>query len=290
MARRLAVRLTVAAAVGVAAAVWLPTRAIAAIPQQRIISLIPAATEMLFAIGAGADVVGVSAFDRYPAEAATRPKVGGLLDPNTERILSLQPTLVVLYDTQVELRQRLDRAGIATFPYRHGSIADIYDTILGLGGATHHVPQADAVARRMRAEMSAIAANVEALPRVPTLFVVGRDPGELRHVYVAGGQGFLNDLVELAGGRNVFADIARVAAEVSTEQILSRHPDVVVELWSNRSLDRKALGSEAALWNRLAALPAVRAHRVVEIADDRLAIPGPRLPDGVRLLSSALHP
>jgi iron complex transport system substrate-binding protein len=89
----------------------------------------PATTEMLFAIGAGPNVVGVSSFDRFPVEAITRLRVGALLDPDTERILSLQPTLVVVYETQTELRTHLDRAAILAFPYRHGSVADIYDTI-----------------------------------------------------------------------------------------------------------------------------------------------------------------
>src|SRR5712691_1930668 len=94
----------------------------AAPPSPRVISLIPAVTEMLFAIGAGSDVSGVSRFDRFPAEVSSRPTVGGLLDPDTERILALRPTLVVIYDTQVDLSNRLDAAGIRTWPYRHGSV------------------------------------------------------------------------------------------------------------------------------------------------------------------------
>src|SRR5713101_8993934 len=104
-------------------------------PRPRVISLIPAVTEMLFAMGAGADVIGVSSFDRFPPEVSSRQKVGGLLDPDTERILTLRPTLVVIYDTQVELRDRLAAAGIRTWPYRHGSVASIYDTIRDLGNA-----------------------------------------------------------------------------------------------------------------------------------------------------------
>ncbi len=145
----------------------------------RVVSLIPAVTEMLFAMGAGSDVIGVSSFDRFPGEVSSRQKVGGLLDPDTERILRLRPTLVVIYETQVELRDRLAAAGIPTWPYRHGSIASIYDTILGLGHA---------------------------------------------------------------------------------------------------------------LWNALPAVPAVRNHRIFEINDERLAVPGPRLPDGIRLFASLLHP
>jgi len=283
MRRRLAVLV-----IAVAAALSPSVRGQAHRPQ-RIVSLIPAATEMLFAIGAGADVVGVSSFDRFPVEATTRPRVGALLDPDTERILSLRPTLVVVYDTQTELRTQLDRAAIPTFRYRHGSVADIYDTIRSLGAAVDRAQNAEAVVVRMRADIAAVTASVQGR-RVPTLFVVGRDPGTLQHVYVAGGAGFLNELVELAGGSNVFGDIARQALEVSTEQLLARRPDVIVELWPDGSLDQRMRESERAAWNALSALPAVKAHRIIEITDDRLAIPGPRLPAGIRLLAAALHP
>lgn len=259
-------------------------------PPQRIVSLVPAVTEMLFAMDAGPNVVGVSQFDRYPPEATTRPNVGGLLDPDIERILSLHPTLVVFYDTQVDLRNELARAGISAFAYRHGSIADVFDTIERLGASVNRVQQSHALTRRMQTEIADVRAHVRGFPRVPTLFVIGRDPGELRHVYVAGGEAFLNELIDLAGGINVCRDIARPAAEVSTEQILVRQPEVIVESWANRPMDRQSREAEIAVWNRLASLPAVRRHRVVEITDNRLAVPGPRLPQGIRILAETLHP
>src|SRR5713226_3084737 len=112
---------------------------LSAAPQPaRVVSLIPAVTETLFAIGAGPDVIGVSSFDRFPPEVSSRQTVGGLLDPDTERILTLRPTLVVIYETQFELRDRLARAGVRTRPYRHGSIASIYETIRGLGDVLGH--------------------------------------------------------------------------------------------------------------------------------------------------------
>src|SRR5260370_14294271 len=99
----------------------------------RVVSLIPAVTEMIFAMGAGSDVIGVSSFDRFPAEVSSRQKVGGLLDPNTERILTLRPTLVVIYETQIDLRDRLAAAGVRTGPDRHRYGAAAYHPIRGLG-------------------------------------------------------------------------------------------------------------------------------------------------------------
>ena len=103
---------------------------------RRIISLVPALTEMLFAIGAGPQVVAVSSYDEFPPQVKSLPRVGALLDPDTERILSLKPDLVVTYGSQVDLQTQLKRASIATFDYRHGGLDHIFTTIRELGQRT----------------------------------------------------------------------------------------------------------------------------------------------------------
>ena len=95
----------------------------------RIVSLVPAVTEMLFAIGAGPGVVAVSSYDTYPPEVTKLPNVGALLDPNVERILSLQPALVIVYGSQTDLKAQLARAGIGVFEYRHGGLAQVTATL-----------------------------------------------------------------------------------------------------------------------------------------------------------------
>jgi len=119
----------VAAAVLVVACV----AASAAAQQRRIVSLVPALTEMLFAIGAGPQVVGVGSFDKFPPEVETLPKVGALLDPDTERILSLRPTLVLTYGSQTDLHKQFERAGIKAYIYRHGGLDTIFQTLRDLG-------------------------------------------------------------------------------------------------------------------------------------------------------------
>ena len=104
----------------------------------RIVSLVPAVTEMLFAIGAGPQVIAISSYDQDPPEVQRLPRVGALLDPDVERILSLRPDLVVTYGSQTDLKQQLDRASIPIFDYRHAGLADITATIRRLGAATGH--------------------------------------------------------------------------------------------------------------------------------------------------------
>src|SRR3954454_20884870 len=105
---------------------------------QRIISLIPPVTETLFAVGAGPQVVAVSSFDNYPPEATRLQRVGALLDPDVERILSLRPDLVVVYASQVDLCAQLERAHIPTYVYSHAGLADVTSTIREVGARVGH--------------------------------------------------------------------------------------------------------------------------------------------------------
>ena len=111
-------------------------------PARRIVSLVPAVTEMLFAIGAGPQVVAVSSFDDFPPEVKSLPRVGALLDPDVERILTLRPDLVITYGSQGSVEAQLARAGIRTFSYRHGGVGAIVQTVRDLGSVTGRASQA----------------------------------------------------------------------------------------------------------------------------------------------------
>jgi ABC-type Fe3+-hydroxamate transport system substrate-binding protein len=260
-------------------------------PVHRIISLVPAATEMLYAIGAGPRVAAVSSYDRYPPEVTKLPNVGALLDPDIERILSLKPDLVVVYGTQTDLKRQLARARIAVFDYRHAGLADVTQTIRALGARTGDGPAADVLAARIDRDLDGIRARVRPLPKPRTLLVFGRERLALRGIYASGGVGFLHDMLETAGGVNVFADVKLQSVQVSTEQVLAKRPDVILETRASNSAfpigDREA---ELNAWNALPAVPAVRNHRVLFLFDDRIVVPGPRVVEGTLAIARALHP
>lgn len=268
----------------------LPQPRNAAIPS-RIISLVPAATEMLFAVGAGPRVVGVSSYDSYPPEVKTRPSVGALIDPNVERILSLRPDLVVIYASQTDLEQQLSRAGIAVFEYRHAGLADVTETIRAIGTRTGQRTQGDVLAARIERDLGAIRAKVGALPKPKTLLVFGHEPRSLRGLYASGGVGFLNDMLETAGGTNVFADVKLQAVQASTEQVLAARPDVILETRSSsEAVAADDIAADLDAWKTLASVPAVRNRRIVFLVDDRIVVPGPRVAEGTMLIARALHP
>jgi iron complex transport system substrate-binding protein len=255
----------------------------------RIVSLVPALTEMLFAIGAGPHVVGVSNFDTFPPEVRALPRVGALLDPDTERILALRPTLVIVYGSQKDAAARFERAGIRTFSYRHGGISTILATIRELGTVTGNAAEAARVATDLRGRIDAIHERVRGRPQPRTLLVIDREKGTLRSLYAAGGNTFLNEMLEAAGGRNVFADVKSESVQPSHETLLARAPDVILEVRAAGMGAKEGPDAQKA-WASLASIPAVRNGRITVLLGEHLVVPGPRLAQGVEALARALHP
>jgi iron complex transport system substrate-binding protein len=252
--------------------------------------MIPATTEMLFAMGAGDRLVAVSNYDRYPPDVEKLPRVGGLLDPHIERLLALKPDLVVMYETQTDLRRELDRAQIPVFSYKHQGLADITVTLRALGEAVGARDGAEAAAKHIENQLAAIRSRVEGRPTRRTLLVFGREPGVLRNVQASGGYGFLHDLLEIAGGTNVLADIGRQSVQMSTEMLLSRAPDVIIELHYGASVAPERLEDERRVWNALPALPAVRSNQVHLLVGDEFVVPGPRIVVAAQRFLETLHP
>jgi iron complex transport system substrate-binding protein len=251
---------------------------------QRIISLVPAATEILFAVGAGPRVVAVSSYDREPAAVNDLPRVGALIDPNVERILSLKPDLVVVYGTQHDLKTQLDRAGIPHTAFTHGGLSDVTAAIRAIGARTGDGAQAETVAKEIEQSLAAVARRVAGRPRPRTLLVFGREPGTLRNMYASGGKGFLHDMLHTAGAENVFADQLRESVQVTTEVLLTLRPDVVLELHSAEGQD------DVSAWQSLPSLPAVRDQRVIVLSGSELMVPGPRVGRAAERFARALHP
>jgi iron complex transport system substrate-binding protein len=256
----------------------------------RIVSLVPALTEILFAIGAGPQVIAVSSFDDDPPEVERLPRVGALLDPDTERILALRPDLVLIYGSQVELSGQLTAAGIRTFSYRHGGLDDLRPSFIALGELTGREEAARRAIDAIDARFEAVRSRVAGRRRPSVLLVIGHEPKSLRHLDASGGAGFLHDLVELAGGRNVLEDIDRQAVRVSTEMLIARAPDVVVDLHYTREMTEADRRAEQETWKGLSSVPAVRNGRIHVLHGDRLVVPGPRIADAAEEYARAIHP
>jgi iron complex transport system substrate-binding protein len=256
----------------------------------RVISLIPATTEMIFAMGAGSRLVAVGSFDKFPAEAARLPKVGALLDPDTERILAMHPDLVIVYNTQTELKRSLERASIAYFSYEHRAMPDIMTTIRALGLRIGFAGQADTLASTMERGLARVRTTVAGKGRPRAMLVFERDTSSLQNIYASGGYGFIADLLDIAGGDNVFGDVKQQAVQASTEMILARRPEVIIEFRYGDSAKNLDPVRDVQAWSTLGSVPAVKAKRIHVLVGDQFVVPGPRIVDAARELGRALHP
>jgi len=256
----------------------------------RIVSLVPALTEMLFAVGAGSQVVGVSSYDDFPPEVQSRPRVGALLDPDVERILSLKPDLVLMYGSQTDLQGQFARAGIRVYSYRHGGIGNVLQTIRELGALSGHKVEGDRVTAQLQSRLDAVRTRVRGRPRPRTMLVMGRDAMALRGVYVSAGVGFLHELLDVAGAEDVFADVKREGIQPSNETMIVRAAQVIIELHPGDQPAPDILQKERSVWSLLSSVPAVRNERVHLLYGGYLMSPGPRLAAAAESLARVLHP
>jgi len=249
---------------------------------ERIVSLAPSHTEILFALGLGDRVVGVTDYCNYPEEAAGRPTVGGFADIDVETVVGLGPDLVLGTSMHAsELAPRLQALGVTTFIVDPRTVADVLETILTVGIITGRTQQAALLVAQMTERIAAVAHAVEGEPEPKVFWELGPD------LFTAGPGSFVDDLIRLAGGENVASNAQGLWPQLGVEMILLEDPDVIV-------LADHAYGET---FEKVAARPgwgqiaAVVEGRVIELSDDDIfSRPGPRLVDALEFLAKALHP
>jgi iron complex transport system substrate-binding protein len=256
-----------------------------------IVSLVPAVTEMLFAIGAGPQVAAVSSYDDFPVQVKSLPRVGALLDPDVERILALRPKLVISYGSQTDFQAQMARAQIPVYSYRHAGLDGVFATLRDVGRLTGRAADAERVTHDIQAQLDRIRARVRGRARPRTLLVFERDPLSLRGLYVSGGRGFLHEMLQIAGGDNVFADVDRESVQPSQETLLARAPDVIIEVRATGVVTATdAVNADRKVWSSLASIPAVRNGRIHFLNGDYMVVPGPRVAQGTEAFARARHP
>jgi ABC-type Fe3+-hydroxamate transport system substrate-binding protein len=196
---------------------------------------------------------------------------------------------VIVYGTQDDFIARLRKASIPIFNYEHAGLPDITQTIRRLGDRVGHTTEADTLASGIERDLGAIRARVASQPKVKTLLIFGREQQSLRGIYASGGVGFLHDLLEVAGGTDVFDDVKKQSAVITAEQVLTRAPQAIIELYEGSATDAKLAG-EKKVWQQLASVPAVRNDRIYLLRGDFLTVPGPRIVQAAKLMADALHP
>ena len=246
---------------------------------RRIVSLNPSTTELLFAIGAGARVVGRTTYDQWPVAARAVPDLGPGLRPNVEAVLAARPDLVLLYasDDNRDAARRLRVAGVATAAYRVDRIADFHRVALALGALIGDSRSARATVDSVGATIARVRAATASLPR-PTVFWPLYD----QPLLATGGGSFLNELIELGGGSNIYGFLPEPSPRITVEDLLKRDPEVIL-----LSPESRARYLADARWK---ALRAVRENRLLAVDTTVVYRPGPRLGEAARSVARLLHP
>ena len=257
----------------------------------RIVSLAPSVTEILFALGLGDNITGVTEQCNYPPAAHKIERVSGFGTPNAEKLLALGPDLVIACGLEKpELAEILSRAGIQVVNVqKRGFIAsfpELFDVVGQIGRATGRSAEAKRLVGGMQAQLDAVAARVGRIDEAqrPRVFVeIGESP-----LMTAGAGSFIDDLIRKAGGRNVAAEISSAYPRIDPEKVIAWDPEVILVAHNDRPGEAAERLAQRIGWS---GITAVRTRRVIDDIDaDLLFRPGPRLVDGVKVLAARLHP
>lgn len=255
-----------------------------ATPARRIVSLIPAATEILFAIGAGDRLVGRTRWGIHPPEARGIPDVGDGVRPALEAVLARNPDLVVLFagsDTE-GARTRLDALRVPTLSLKHNTIEDLGRNVALLGEAVGCPLAAQRLIHQIREDVAAVSRATAGLHPIRVYYDVWPDPP-----MTVGRGSFLDSLISIAGGVNVFGDLSASAPQISLETVVHRDPDLIVHPVADAPGSRAIPPGDRPGWG---SVRAVARGAVVRVDADLLGRLGPRLGDAAIELARALRP
>lgn len=250
---------------------------------QRIVSLAPNLTEILFALGLDSAVVGVTDYCDYPAAARNKPRIGGMLNPNLERVIDLRPDLVLMSGSgnMKSDYDKLTSAGAAVFVTYPKHVDSVLASISAIGALTGRSTAADSIVQALRHQKQELLRIAGAAPRKSVLMLLSVTP------IVAIGPGtFLHELLTLANAENIAADAAMAYPVLSREEILRRQPDVIIATNDIvHSVDDVLRAYPE--WKRL---KAVQQKRVALVDASIVSRPGPRVIDGLKIILQAIHP
>jgi len=261
-------------------------------PPQHIVSLAPSVTEVLFALGLGDRVVGVTHHCQYPPPALEKPKVGDYYHPDYEAILTLRPDLVILLPEHEEAQRYLSSLGVSTLMVNHFSIKGVLDSILRIGRRCGCEAAAQQMVQDIQGRMEIIRKKTARLEPPRVLVSVGRNmgPGMIKDVYICGKDGFYSEMIELAGGRNAYQGGEVKFPIISGEGIVRLNPQVILDVipdlaesgWKEKEILRQ--------WNLLSGVEAVARHRVHVLSHNYAVVPGPRFILILEDMAALIHP
>lgn len=257
---------------------------------QRIVTIGPSAAETVCAIGACDRIVGVSKFCAFPPELADRPRVGGLIDPDLEAIITLQPDLVIIRGRSDVLERQCSAMNIPVHLDKTERLLDIPREVLAIGRLLGLEDSAKKRANEFQQKLDNIKTRLSDRERPRVFITVGRVPSELGNILTSGKGTFLSDALELIQTNNAFGQIDMGWPTVTLESILVARPDVILEFMPGKEMDGETREVAIAAWNSAGPIPAVRHKRIYFVTAENALIPSLRYADVVERISRMIHP
>lgn len=252
---------------------------------QRIVSLAPGLTEIVFAIGRGSSLVGVTKFCDYPEAARKIKKVGGFLDVSMEALVALAPDIVLAYPEHADRMKSLPPR-VRLITVRHDRLSDLLGSIGEIGRALNGEKEAGRLLDAIRDRLRRVAQHVAGRRKVRALCIAGRNADELKNMFIIGRNDFLNDLLEIAGGMNAYRGDVDYP-NISLESVIALDPEFILEISSHY----EGIPDERifAIWRPLNMVAAVARQQVRIIKDPSWLRPGPRVGRVAEKLAAMLH-
>ena len=249
---------------------------------QKVVSLAPSVTETIFALGSGDRLVGVTTSCDYPAEARKIPKIGGFMSPSLETIVAKRPDIVIGVSSATDpaKAREMERLGLEVTLISLASVSDILSSIKSIARSLESPQAGEKLVHKITLQMDQVRERVAPAPRRSTLLLVG-----LRPLIAVGGKNFIDELITLAGGKNIAGDAAQPWLNLPDEYVVAKAPQVIIEAGMGSERDQIAKH-----WADLKSIPAVQHRRVYRYPSDKILRPGPRIGEGLEEIAQLLHP
>ena len=256
---------------------------------QRIVSLSPSVTEILYGVGAWPQVIAVSQFCTYPEDVKNKPRVSGWDKTNLEQVMALEPDFVIGVDAQEPfLRDKLNGLGLRSLFLKSQTLADIFASIEEIGRVTGHEQDATDLAAKTRGEIDAVRKTVADRPHPRVLCVVDRVPGTIRDLYTATRGSYLDELITIAGGESIAPVAEHGYGRINKEAVLTLNPEVIIDMVQG---SKGNFGEDpVAVWNELGEVRAVRDKRIYSMTDPSVIHPSQFVGHTAQVFGRALHP
>ncbi|MBN1795784.1 MAG: ABC transporter substrate-binding protein [Sedimentisphaerales bacterium] len=253
---------------------------------QRIVSLAPNITEILFALGLDGQIVAVSNNCDYPPSAADKPKIGTFFNPGTEAIVSYKPDLVITlwFKEQKTVADSLSRLGINVVTVKLEEIDELTGAIIKIGKAAGRQNKAEDLAKTISSEIQKTSRKYQDMDKPKVLWLVQNEP-----IRVAGRKTFINEIIELAGGQNAAGPTPMQYPQLGSENLLTCGAEVIIHSAMNKNNMEQERQTARQIWKKFPDLPAVKNNRIYVIDPDTTLRLGPRLPQGLKLIAELIH-